>query len=381
MEFVYSYNTESEEPIVLLNKHIGNDDEDGMGIDDAVLQAELFQLDTMGKKRIKMLINSPGGLVMGGYNIIAAMQKTNTPIDTYCVGMCASIAGIIFQCGRKRYMADYGILMYHNPYSSTSDQYSPLIENMRKSLNKIMCEKTGMDEQAVKTLMDRTSYIGASDAYKMKLCDVVESSVSLNTKYFPKNELEAKVAYKKFNEVVNKLLIPKSNTMLKVVNKLKLNEAANEDQIVEAINSIENRATKAETELAEIKNKLSEKETEIGAKETELTEVKNKLTDAETQVASFKKEKEDAELATKKANAKNLITEAVRMGRIKNEAALLSSWIDKATSDFDGTKQLLEAIPATKKSEAIKIENKEEKSQYKSVAQDLAEVQNRLEKR
>ncbi len=90
--FIYTIDVESDEPIMLINKHIGNDDQLGQGIDGSIFQAELLRLDTMGKKRIQVWISSEGGIVMDGYKIYNAILKSKTKVDTYNVGICASIA-------------------------------------------------------------------------------------------------------------------------------------------------------------------------------------------------------------------------------------------------------------------------------------------------
>jgi ATP-dependent Clp endopeptidase proteolytic subunit ClpP len=220
MKFQYAHNIDSDEPIMLINKHIGFDSEDGMGIDGSLFQQELLALDQMNKKRIQIWINSVGGVVMDGYNICNAILKSNTRVDTYCLGMAASIAGVIFQTGRKRVIADYGILMYHNPYTSTNDT-SPLLDQMKDSLNTIISKKSGMDSDAVHRMMDRTSFIGSSEAKAMGLCDEIEETVSLNTKNFPKAVNDSKAYWNEANKVLNKSFI-NTNNMVKVNNKLGL---------------------------------------------------------------------------------------------------------------------------------------------------------------
>ena len=59
MEFRYTVDVNSDEPVMLINKHIGFDSEDGFGIDGSSFQAELLAFDTMGKTKIQVWINSP----------------------------------------------------------------------------------------------------------------------------------------------------------------------------------------------------------------------------------------------------------------------------------------------------------------------------------
>ena len=114
--FQYVVNPDSDEPIMLIDKHIGFDEKDGQGIDGAIFCRELIELDSLNKKSIKVWINSEGGIVMDGYNIYNAILKTKTKVDTVCVGIAASISAVIFQAGRNRIMNEYALLMYHNPY-------------------------------------------------------------------------------------------------------------------------------------------------------------------------------------------------------------------------------------------------------------------------
>ena len=66
MDFIYTQNSDSDEPILLIDGHIGFDEEDGQGVDGGQVLRELLYLDTLNKKRIQVWINSPGGVVMDG---------------------------------------------------------------------------------------------------------------------------------------------------------------------------------------------------------------------------------------------------------------------------------------------------------------------------
>ena len=155
---------------MLINKHIGFDETEGMGVEGGAFQLELLQLDSLKKKRIQVWINSTGGIVTDGYNIYSAILKSKTPVDTYCMGAAASIAGVIFQAGRKRIMADYAWLMYHNPFGSTNDA---VIKTMRESIISMIETRCGMTEKQVSDMMNRTTFIQSDEALQMKLCDEI----------------------------------------------------------------------------------------------------------------------------------------------------------------------------------------------------------------
>lgn len=75
------------------------------------------KLDKMNRTNIPaiyILINSPGGSVLDGAQFISAMEASKKPVYTVCMGICASMAAVIHQYGKERYMLDRSILMFHD---------------------------------------------------------------------------------------------------------------------------------------------------------------------------------------------------------------------------------------------------------------------------
>jgi len=382
MKFLYATNIASDEPIMLLNKHVGFDSEDGQGIDGSIFQSELLALDEMGKKRIQIWINSVGGSVMDGYNICNAILKSQTRVDTYCLGMAASIAAVIFQTGRKRIMADYSILMYHNPYTETTDGQtttsSPLLQSMKDSLNKIISQRSGMNEVEVSQMLDRTTFIQADEAIKLGLCDEVEETEFLNTKNLPKND--CKLFYAEANKVLNKLIF-KNNKMIKVTNKLSLTEDANEDSIVQAIDDVVNKAVEEATSVLSKKSKdeIDQMKADMEELEAKLKEAKNSFEKAQDELSAEKEKAAKVEEAAKEEKAKAMISENVKAGKIKNEAVAITEWIEKAKNDMNGVKAMLDSIPTNKTAEKFEL-NVEKKQIPNSVALEMARISNKLDK-
>lgn len=62
---------------------------------------------------IYLVINSPGGDVLAGFQIIQAMEASRRPVYTVDVGFAASMAAIIHAYGVQRYMTPKSALMYH----------------------------------------------------------------------------------------------------------------------------------------------------------------------------------------------------------------------------------------------------------------------------
>lgn len=336
----YVVDAESDEPIMLINTHIGYDEDEGQGVDGAAFQRELLQLDTMGKKRIQVWINSPGGIVMDGYNIYNAILKSTTKVDTYNVGIAASIAAVIFQAGRKRVMADYSLLMYHNPYGGDSAE----LKKMRESIAEMIASRTGKDKEAILKIMDRTTWLSAAESLQLGFCDEIDYSKDNNVKHG-----NAKAMWQQGRQLANSFLKPNIKKMTKVANKLGLNPEANEESIIAAITEVENKFTKVSNDFKKLENDYAEAKAKLAEMEDKLAEAKKKAEEEE-------KAKMEAEADKKKSEAKNMVEGFVKSGKIKNESA--EKWIAQAVADFAGVKDLLESLPTNGK--AVKIETKNE---------------------
>lgn len=348
----YVVNADSDEPIMMLDKHIGGYDEKmGYGIDGSAFAAELMALDGMGKKRVQVWINSTGGSVVDGYNICNAILKSKTKVDTYCAGIAASMAGVIFQCGRKRVMADYGILMYHNPYIGGGDGAEDgVLKSMKESLNKIVCQKSGMDEQAVAVMFDRTSFINAEEAKTMNLCDEIESTAGLNAPRISRATNDLTVLWNEANLVLNNYFNNQTPTKMKLVmNKLGLNADAAEASVVAAIEAMQNQ-------LSEKESRIDDLTAEVTAKAEAAAQASDALKAAQDELNRLKDEKAAAEEAARIAEATNMVKGFAAQGRIKNDDVTLQSWIAKAKDDMTGIKTMLESLPLNKGGVHIPVE-------------------------
>lgn len=78
-------------------------------------------------EEITMFINSPGGSVPDGMALLDVMAAIPCPIRTVCVGTAASMASLLFVCGKTRDMLEHSHLMIHDP----------LVQNLSGSALKI----------------------------------------------------------------------------------------------------------------------------------------------------------------------------------------------------------------------------------------------------
>lgn len=347
---------------MLVNKHIGFDDVLGAGIDGSMFQEELLRLDTLGKKRIQVWINSEGGIVMDGYKIFNAILKSKTKVDTYNVGIAASIAAVIFQAGRKRIMADYSLLMYHNPYGGDSVE----LKKMKESLVIMISERTGSTKETVSKMMDRTTWIGATESLTAGFCDEIEVTSEVNVKHG-----NAKAMWSAGRELVNSITKPKNKTtMIKVANRLGLNAEASEESILTEINDILNKKSSMEDKLKKMEDDYAEAKQTCDKLKAEMDEMKQKMKEAEDA-------KNKAEDEAKKSEAKNMVEGFVKSGKIKNE--VVDKWVAMAVSNFAETKNLLESLPTNGKAVSVTATQTVNDGELTMVAaKTMAEVRNRL---
>lgn len=317
---IYCIDETQDEPIMLINTHIGFDAEDGQGVDGGQFQRELLYLDSLGKKRIQVWINSVGGSVLDGYNIASSILKTKTPVDTYNVGLCASIAGVIFMCGRNRVMMDFAQFMMH-PVSGAMDEKST--KSFEDSLAALLAAKADITQDQVAELMADTTWLNAEQCKDSGFATDIEEAKGVNKKRLTvKDPLNF---IKEANLITNKVLninntIKKKITMLKVTNKLGLTEDANEESILSAIQAIENKFG-------------SEKE-----------DLKNKIEDAENALNAMKETFD----AMQDENCKNMVNAFVANGKIVSDEAVVNRWVALAKNDLEGTKEILESLPVNK---------------------------------
>ena len=85
---------------------------------------------------VNVHINSPGGLTFEGLAIYNTLKSHPAKVITYCEGIAASAASIVFMAGDERIMSNASMLMIHNAWTQTAGNAAQL-EETAKELQKI----------------------------------------------------------------------------------------------------------------------------------------------------------------------------------------------------------------------------------------------------
>lgn len=133
------------------------------------------------KKDILFYINSPGGSVYDGFAIYDTMQYVKCDVQTYGIGLQASMGAFLLSSGAKgkRYALPHSKVMIHQPSSGTrgkvTDMEIDLQESLRvkKQLNEILAKNTGQKLSKVTSDAERDYWMSAQEAKSYGLIDKV----------------------------------------------------------------------------------------------------------------------------------------------------------------------------------------------------------------
>ncbi len=161
----------------------------GRAIDDNLanlIVAQLLYLEAEdAEKDVILYMNSPGGSVTAGLAIYDAMQYIRCPVQTVCVGQCASMAAVLLAAGTKgkRHILPHSRVMIHQPHGGAGGTSADIeiqakeIMKLKRRLNELLAKHTGKPLEVVEKDTDRDYFMSAEEAIAYGL---VDKSVSRN---------------------------------------------------------------------------------------------------------------------------------------------------------------------------------------------------------
>jgi len=160
----------------------------GTPIDDHVANLVIAQLLFLqmedAKKDISIYINSPGGSVTAGLAIYDTMQFVTCDVNTYCMGIAASMGAVLLCAGTKgkRYALPNSDIMIHQVSggaqgtASDVERQVEFMYKLKKRLNGILAHHTGKSVEQVEKDADRDYYMTSEEAKEYGLVDEVVKS-------------------------------------------------------------------------------------------------------------------------------------------------------------------------------------------------------------
>ena len=148
----------------------------------SLICAQLLFLESEDpKKDINMYINSPGGVVTSALSILDTMNYIKCDVSTLCIGQACSAGSLLLNAGTKgkRYALVNSRIMIHQPSGGAQGQATDIeihareILNLRKRLNSIYADNTGLSIDMIEKMMERDNFMSADEAQKIGLIDKV----------------------------------------------------------------------------------------------------------------------------------------------------------------------------------------------------------------
>jgi ATP-dependent Clp protease protease subunit len=141
----------------------------------------LFLESNDPEKDIHFYINSPGGSVSSGLAIYDVMKFVKCDVNTYCLGLAASMGAFLLSAGTKgkRFALPNARIMIHQPLGGARGQATDIeiqareILYLKRRLNEMLAEHTGQPITKITADAERDFYMSGDEATKYGLVDKV----------------------------------------------------------------------------------------------------------------------------------------------------------------------------------------------------------------
>lgn len=218
--------------------------------------------------KIIFKINSGGGSVIAGLSMYDEISALECETEAVILGMAASSATYPTLACDKVLMMQNGSFMIHRArggVQGTMEEMERDLEFLEEVENRfiaIYCAKTGISQEEVIAMMDKTTYMNAQQALELKFIDEIvgkENTLFNVSDLELINSIETEEPEKTFTQKIFDIFkSPETKEEETLKNQL---DTAHEE-IVRLTNELESIKVANEANVAELKNKLDELENE-----------------------------------------------------------------------------------------------------------------------
>lgn len=140
------------------------------------------------RKPIWLFIQSPGGVVMAGMNLVDVIEASETPVYTVCFSNCSSMAFHLFISGHKRYAFKNSILLNHdgevnvNNSGSKARDTMEFFNSLEDRIKNHVIKSTNITSEFYDSIYEKEYYMYADEKGKELGCVdyIIGEDVSLN---------------------------------------------------------------------------------------------------------------------------------------------------------------------------------------------------------
>lgn len=139
----------------------------------------LQALDSDNHKPIQLLINSPGGHVDAGWQIIDTMLSLSSPVITVNTGTCASMASVILSFGAHRRSLPHARVMLHEVSAGTSGKLREMqarmeeTERVNKTTMSALAKNCGKTYEELMNDVIRDKWMTAEESIEYGIIDEI----------------------------------------------------------------------------------------------------------------------------------------------------------------------------------------------------------------
>lgn len=137
------------------------------------------------RKRILIMIDSPGGSVEVLHSLIGAMKISKTPIYTCCYCSAYSAAADLLACGHKRFALPFTSIMFHAGSCSYTgsqndvEKAKKFFDGIGKRISDEVISRTKFDSKFIKKLKTDDMYMTEEEALKYGVIDEIISDINV----------------------------------------------------------------------------------------------------------------------------------------------------------------------------------------------------------
>ena len=164
---------------IIINQEVNDDLLEGVTLMIMKYNQDDKYLPVEKRKKIVIYINSPGGDVIMGGNILDIIKSSKTPIVTVGFAQCSSMASYILAAGHSRYCFPNTVVLLHDGQTGyvSSGNKGKDIQNFYNKLDKrqiqFMIDNTSMTKEFLEEIKDREYYVFSDEAKELGIIDKI----------------------------------------------------------------------------------------------------------------------------------------------------------------------------------------------------------------